>query len=923
MYKIFRLPKDFLDRTYKPEEKVEFDAAIAQAMSGHNPSQQIQITEALSDLTKKQKEKIDGYSSGWHADSAVKREHDRVFGQGNDRIVVPLDRSEEPRIHSGNIGNYSKYGQAGHIINSHLQNQGYAIHDYVKGLAVKNEDRDLPNPRTIGIGKLFNKMKVNSVGAPIQKDEKDYDKSPTLGTYPTNLKNSKGQTMDVNAAFSGDALRQGGKGEHVMVVSRNKYDVGGMSTNQGWSSCMNMGDGINRHFLEHDIANGTLTAYLAHKDHEEKGLRPLGRINLKRHDSDDGKHTVFVPESSGYGTLHETFKKAVKNFADTNYPLQEKDYNKHESLYNDDGKTSIKKRDYSKLEADDIHQVMNTKANYHIGRADSIINNFEDNHDQKNQTHDTWSDAQDAARESADAGVKDVHETMKQMKPEHHFRVGFQNLAEHEDEHRGMKDTSDFNFGRGYGRGYDTTMNSHDMIGHAFSQNRDHEVRHMLSQVPDHEMIPLLNHAHQTMNDANNPDDMIRSMEFHGHLIDAANKRTEKNPDIGKHLHDLALDNPDYYKNMENETGTEVFSHHPAFDVTNPREIHTRLIHHDSNYEGFLNVNTHSEMNADESAQLAKHVGKHADDKLAHAFHEQQDSMPNYKHFVSGLNENPNGKKIQHSLMNRFYADDQEGTHDVVNERNPTKIEPVWDNPHTKEKMISKRTVVNMIPQSYSHTDGTLFHTLSTHSAHASVLDELSKRQDVPDHIRTTAAKRLHTMGQDMSTPLNEGHVGNALEKLAASASDPLQRKFLHHLTIHLKKLLDKDYHFYKGHKDKDREEHHQKHDGIREHVEDLVNLAPADYRRVYEKIAKEAAAHTDASQRKGIMDFFDKIGFKAPEEVASNVTPVDGTFLKQAQDWKYGSEDSITEESIKAKKKKELKEPVTPVIINPDKTEI
>lgn len=922
MYKIFRLPHDFLDRTYKPEEKVEFDAAIAQAMSGHNPQQQIQITEELSDLSKKQKEKIDTYDNQWHKDSSVAREHDRVFGKGNDRIVVPLDRSEEPRIHSGNIGNYSKYGQAGHVINSHLQNQGYAIHDYVKGLAVKNEDRDLPNPRTIGIGKLFNRLNVNATSVPVTKGETDTNLTSTshpLGSHPTTIKNKKGETMDVNAAFSHDPLRQGGKGEHVMVVSRNKYDVAGMSTNQGWSSCMNMGDGCNRHFLEHDIRNGTLTAYLAHKDHEEKGLRPLGRINLKRHDSDDNKHTVFVPESSGYGTLHETFKKAVKNFSDTNYPLQEKDYNKHESLYNDDGKTSIKNRDYSKLEAEDIHQVMNTKANYHISRADNIVNNFEDNQWNKDQDHNNWSDANDSARETADAGVKDVHETMKQMKPEHHFRVGFQNLAEHEDEHRGMKGTSEFSFGRG--SRYDNPMESRDMLGHAFSQNGDHETRHMLSQIPDHEMIPLLNHAHQTMKDAINPEDMNRTMEFHGHLIDAANKRANKSPHIKEHLHDLATQNPEYYKNLENETGTEIFHRHPALDVTEPRKIHSRIEHHD--YDGFSNVNNLDEMNNDERGELSKHVGEHADEKLAHAFHDQQQTMPNYKHFVSGLNKNPNGKSIQHSLINRFYDDDRDGTRDVVSDRSPTKIEPVWDNPHTKEKMISKRTVVNMVPQSYSHTDGTLFHTLATHSAHASVLDELSKRQDVPEQIRTTAAKRLHTMGQDMSTPLNEGHVGNALEKLASSASDPLQRKFLHHLTIHLKKLLDKDYHFYQGKKDKDHEEHHQKQDGIRESVEDFANLAPADYRRVYDKIAKEAAAHTNASQRQGIMDFFDKIGFKAPQDVDSNVTPVDGTFLKQAQDWKYGSEDSITEESIKAKKKKEPKEPVTPVIINPDKTEI
>jgi len=878
MYNIFSLPNDFLDRDYTDEEKEKFNHAIGEAIAGRSV-----LAEELSDLTNQQKKKVDSWD--WQ-DRTVKREHDRVFGQGNDRIVIPLDRSNEERIHSYNIKSLHRGWNGGDhyqsfrdSLNTMLSHHGYEIHDYVKGLAVKHEDKtnwsnshdDNGNPtrplRTVKIGKLLGSLKVGKYGSP-PTPEDDPSTISNMGERATGVM-SKGKrlpdgsreapkNMNVNDAFNSDPIRAA-QGDHVMVVTRNKYDVAGMSTNQGWSSCMNMVDGCNRRFLQHDIQNGTLTAYLAHKNFDEKGVRPIARVNAKRFDSDDGQHTTFVPESSHYGTAHSTFKNAVKEFFDKNYPLQNKDYTKHQSLYNDDGKSSIFKRDYSTLDYKDAKEAIHNLAAQHVRAADGVWEN--------QKPHDD-DDVYDRYDQHIRDGITSVDKKLRQMKPEHALGIGLNALTGHEED-----------FGRSrYGRRqsiWDIDKGDHNsthIIGDAFGQM---EHRKMLGAVSDDHITDLLHKAHDSIALNSNYEEMKASKEFHGNLIDEANSRINRDSTgegrssdkIRTTLHDLVHQEPEYYKHLEDETGTEVFHEHPVYSTTNPRRIEKHL--YDSSLAGMNNVPKLDDMSDKDISRISEHVGKHADKKLANEFHTQQYHDIDHDAFVKGLNQNPNGERLQHHFIGRFYQDDHEieapdGNPYITKKKvevsspshpNYFSTDRVPDASTPKHAFRDRHYAIKAVGVQPTDTkviqDGTMFHAIARNSVHDSVLDHLANRQDVPETVRQAAKTRLadprrveeragivgdhirenfrewiedefystinttthmeknmaidiksiveDRVDEKLLNHIEEGAVGNALDYLASSAQDSLQRKFLTHLSTHLKGLLDPDYKFYKG----------------------------------------------------------------------------------------------------------------------------
>ena len=42
--------------------------------------------------------------------------------------------------------------------------------------------------------------------------------------------------------------------EYLMVISKHPYDIGGMSTNRSWTSCMNLRGGENSNYVPIDIS---------------------------------------------------------------------------------------------------------------------------------------------------------------------------------------------------------------------------------------------------------------------------------------------------------------------------------------------------------------------------------------------------------------------------------------------------------------------------------------------------------------------------------------------------------------------------------------------------------------------------------------------------------------------------------------------
>ena len=87
-----------------------------------------------------------------------------------------------------------------------------------------------------------------------------------------------------------------------IVFSKHRYDVAGMSTGRGWTSCMNLYTGINSHYVQHDVKAGTLVAYLVRND-DLNIKNPVARVAIKPFVSlEDPSNVLYQSEQRVYGT---------------------------------------------------------------------------------------------------------------------------------------------------------------------------------------------------------------------------------------------------------------------------------------------------------------------------------------------------------------------------------------------------------------------------------------------------------------------------------------------------------------------------------------------------------------------------------------------------------------------------------------------
>ena len=97
-----------------------------------------------------------------------------------------------------------------------------------------------------------------------------------------------------------------------VVISRHPYDVMGMSTDRGWSTCVDMYDkkynGKYLYSLKSDLQRGCLVAYLIRKG-DENINNPLSRIRIT-----SGYATKFRADTKTYGTDVVEFRQCVNNW---------------------------------------------------------------------------------------------------------------------------------------------------------------------------------------------------------------------------------------------------------------------------------------------------------------------------------------------------------------------------------------------------------------------------------------------------------------------------------------------------------------------------------------------------------------------------------------------------------------------------------
>jgi hypothetical protein len=161
------------------------------------------------------------------------------------------------------------------VIKSELEANGFDILDYRAGLATNRATK-----QTIKIGKALTKIK-----------------RPEL----------------VNR-FNNDTSREGTQKEYIAVISRHPYDIAGMSTDRGWTSCMNLHNGEFSKYVPLEVKVGSIVAYVTTADDADLS-NPVGRVMIKPFvDLIGSPHVEFGIESRVYGTKVAGFIKIVNKW---------------------------------------------------------------------------------------------------------------------------------------------------------------------------------------------------------------------------------------------------------------------------------------------------------------------------------------------------------------------------------------------------------------------------------------------------------------------------------------------------------------------------------------------------------------------------------------------------------------------------------
>lgn len=123
---------------------------------------------------------------------------------------------------------------------------------------------------------------------------------------------------DLLKRFNEDKNRAAYRGKFLICISRHPYDIAGASTDRGWTSCMNLVDGSQKHYIASEIHIGGLIAYLI-EEHDKNLKSPTARTMIKPFylESDKGlRNPIMIAEPSVYGTNVRGFVRSVQMWLD-------------------------------------------------------------------------------------------------------------------------------------------------------------------------------------------------------------------------------------------------------------------------------------------------------------------------------------------------------------------------------------------------------------------------------------------------------------------------------------------------------------------------------------------------------------------------------------------------------------------------------
>jgi len=252
-----------------------------------------------------------------------------------DRIYIPFEGSKTQ------VTNTSPVEKE---IETALSGTDFKLKDYVKGIVLDKLGRDQK------IGKVLTKL---------------------------------GKPELVNK-FNADKTREGSKKSELMLVfSKHPYDIAGMSTDRGWSSCMELYTGAFKKYVKLDIKEGSFVIYLAKSD--DLNLEsPRARCVAKPYiNIESKKDVVYSTGSTIYGTAPGNFITTVQELIDTTQPNKVGLFKLDSKLYCDaqlktiekitpeiqsliDGKTKATTKDQVKIILDSFLRIKNYTINKNL-----------------------------------------------------------------------------------------------------------------------------------------------------------------------------------------------------------------------------------------------------------------------------------------------------------------------------------------------------------------------------------------------------------------------------------------------------------------------------------------------------------------------------------------------------------------------------
>jgi len=620
MYNLFELPENFLTHKYSDAEKAHYNNIIFDAINSPD--------KLNEDLTDKQKAKVDKMDTSYRGYP----EHDAVFGKGVDRIVLPYDDSKDPLITSSNFRTTPKIANINavhhHMVFDELHKKGYVVDNYLSGLT---HHIDTPN-RKIKIRKALENIGVADTMTRIYSKPK-YKVSETgkilTDKHGNKIVSVEPKPLTLGQVYDADPVRSAAKTPKQIVITRNKYDVCGMSTDRGWSSCMNMVDGSNKHYLPQDIYHGTATAYLT-KVGDDGVKNPIGRINLKKFQSIDD-HVIYRAEKRQYGMIPKSFISQTDDFTKEKYPSKPGVYLKPSELYNDDGES---------MKVEGMEHLTHHELITHAPKiAEAIIHNGRNA--QQGLSDPEWGD--NNAEQVKDDTLDTLDKLHKHLSKPELANVVIHHIADHSYKEDGNRQNE---YRTKFSENYTLDdIDGDDAIHHwaikRLGQNYD--VDKGIKEMPVDQKIVNLDKIHNGMEHTEDNDHEALK-DVHASMINSAFLDHPDSHELHAKIlnHMFAPKNQNYYDNLIDTNSTHLDKVHPVELTKNPRTIHHIF---DSDTSMFPHGDVWDTKGA------VEHMGKHADHKLAdHIIHHEDASEDSQRDFVRGLNKNTNGEKISHQL---------------------------------------------------------------------------------------------------------------------------------------------------------------------------------------------------------------------------------------------------------------------------------